>query len=1597
MTEFEGALPGVNYDDVLNGVRNLTDTEIETLFMNASLPKHIEMARSLHLRFDQYNLSIQTALVDSVVGDSLGCSRHEDDTDCAIPKLINDQDVTWTQVCAKYLDNGEFRDGTQDVKTRLRNNCKAFYEYGQSLNASVSKYNPCSTIHEVLYPYGPEFGDAINELNDDGSSGQVFLSTLFPFFDEDHDFLWVNTNGVISFLKEVVAYTPLSFPLGDDWRLIAPFWADVDTGQGGNVFWREIHEPIHDDLNRATQHIRGYFTKEANFEALWTFVATWDHVTFFGSFQPSLANTFQAVLITNGRHSFAIFNYGDIVWTTGASSGGDLTTGLGGVPAQVGFNAGDGKVSYSVPGSQNSSVVDIEHTTNKNVPGRYAFRVDTDDVTEAEPCDSTGSLIVYPAIGSMLGGDEIQIGGPCFRSGEIYCKFGDVTSTGPVTSSLQALCVTPVFYEIGRIPIYVSVDDGATYGFQGVFTVVNIERTSPKVIRLNPDIWHSSDEVKITWDPALLKGATNVDINLLGYREDNGDGWTLIKEIVTDYDQTENGAYYTFAPEGEGTHFEVGAIRISRVDEEGDIFKHIAIWSDVHDLKWNFNFDAGQWCEYWNKSSSNHVDLTDDAAPCPCSLQQARADVGRYSPHPQCKIGSTCHHKPDAFHCVRVSMPSDSGAGRECCYNKKGALLYSEDSFGAGPSHRSHHDGVYPYKSVGKIPYLSHFNDDIRPWIRCCVYTNFDETHCREIYFARRPSNNCGNYSAPKPGIMFGDPHIITLDGHQYTFNGFGEFTMLDISNRTFTLQGRMAPLESNNIATVFNAFAMKSNSSDIIHVERNQRRMLDAYVRQEGEVEWLFIDFEENSWWNFQGVSVSRTNISDNKISILFENGISIEVSAIGQAMSLIFLAPTTYKNLTQGLMGTWNDDPSDDFMVPEGYHLSSNSTLEEIHNSFGIKWMITAEESLFRYRSITGESHSTLNNRNYEPIFEFTVDEPNITDTAIEICGVDNAQCLFDYKVTKDVTTAVGSREAVITYVTAVNDTETVKTCGYLPPPLNANKTGHSYTVGSTLTFDCLPGYIYRNGSTERQCQSDGFWDGTDIACDIVVCGNLETPRDGSMDLIDTVYKSAAYFVCDEGFDIVGSEVRRCQADGTWDGEQPSCQLVHCENITAPSNGTKLGNDYSYFSVVSFVCDVGFDLIGSSSIHCQANGSWNSSVPSCGVVSCGHLETPRNGSMNSTGEVYESKAFFNCDEGFDMIGSVVRTCQANGTWDGQQTTCKWSDCPRMESPMNGWFTENSNSTARTVRFACDEGFILMGRDTLTCFRGSWDDSAPICQVVTCPSFTAPSHGNITFSGNTYLSRATLSCDIGYDVKGQSVRICTASGTWSGLSSSCFIATCPPLVIPNNGTINSTGNTYLSVATFSCNDGYNLHGSSVRTCTADGSWDGQSVSCKVVTCPILVTPKEGTMTSTGNTYLSVATFSCNNGYNLHGSSVRTCTADGSWDGQSVSCEAHSQEDVGSEDSAHKKSFTVIGTSFAGATLVIIIAFVIYMVIRSLSKARSKSKSRTPLKSTKDRDGSTAVNNSSFPSVVPRWQPGRENPTSDDYVQAKNTYRIDYR
>ncbi|XP_054916683.1 sushi, nidogen and EGF-like domain-containing protein 1 isoform X1 [Poeciliopsis prolifica] len=266
---------------------------------------------------------------------------------------------------------------------------------------------------EDFYPFGPDQGDAQTTAQDDGGSGLREISVAFPFFGDRHSGLYVNNNGLVSFLREVSQFTPVAFPIAGDRRVVAPFWADVDNRLAGSVFYRQSQDAS--VLRRASGDVRTYFAEFPDFNATWVLISTWHQVTFFGGNSQTPVNTFQVVLITDGELSFTIFQYNNITWTTGrhASSGGNLV-GLGGIAAQAGFNAGDGRRYFNIPGSRTADVVSLEETTNVGYPGRWVFRIDDANV-EVGGCNSAS---VCPHLRPCLNGgqciDDCITGNPSF-------------------------------------------------------------------------------------------------------------------------------------------------------------------------------------------------------------------------------------------------------------------------------------------------------------------------------------------------------------------------------------------------------------------------------------------------------------------------------------------------------------------------------------------------------------------------------------------------------------------------------------------------------------------------------------------------------------------------------------------------------------------------------------------------------------------------------------------------------------------------------------------------------------------------------------------------------------------------------------------------------------------------------------------------------------------------------------------------------------------------------------------------------------------------------------------------------------------------------
>lgn len=240
------------------------------------------------------------------------------------------------------------------------------------------------------------FGELSQSRNDDGSSGIIELGQGFPsgvnFFGNTFHSLYINNNGNITFNGSVGTFTPSSFPTSS-YPMIAPYWGDVDTRASS----------VEPEFNN-----RVYYGYTADNK----FVVTWYYVGYYSASINKL-NAFQLILSDKSDVSVGDFDvefrYEQLEWTTGSASGG--SNGLGGVPAQVGFDAGDGENFYQHPDSQTANILQLINTSNIDQDGVWLFQIRNGVITEPPRGalnDVTLTLMV-PNNGILIDSDSFSI------------------------------------------------------------------------------------------------------------------------------------------------------------------------------------------------------------------------------------------------------------------------------------------------------------------------------------------------------------------------------------------------------------------------------------------------------------------------------------------------------------------------------------------------------------------------------------------------------------------------------------------------------------------------------------------------------------------------------------------------------------------------------------------------------------------------------------------------------------------------------------------------------------------------------------------------------------------------------------------------------------------------------------------------------------------------------------------------------------------------------------------------------------------------------------------------------------------------------------
>jgi len=191
-----------------------------------------------------------------------------------------------------------------------------------------------------------------------------------------------------------------------------------------------------------------------------------------------------------------------------------------------------------------------------------------------------------------------------------------------------------------------------------------------------------------------------------------------------------------------------------------------------------------------------------------------------------------------------------------------------------------------------------------------------------------------------------GDPHFITLDGKQYTFNGLGEYTLLDAQNGEFVIniQTKQAVDQSDRPikATSISVIAMKMRNKPVIQAQLDDVFEIKVLIESNSSKDgYRDLDFEFAPSRKFNGGQVDvETEFSR---VFTFENGVVIIIKASNDILSFQLSVPQTFRDNTKGLLGVWNGDQSDDFCRPDGTIISINSDESDIFEQFGEMCMLS------------------------------------------------------------------------------------------------------------------------------------------------------------------------------------------------------------------------------------------------------------------------------------------------------------------------------------------------------------------------------------------------------------------------------------------------------------------------------------------------------------------------------------------------------------------------------------------------------------------------------------------------------------------------------
>ena len=452
---------------------------------------------------------------------------------------------------------------------------------------------------------------------------------------------------------------------------------------------------------------------------------------------------------------------------------------------------------------------------------------------------------------------------------------------------------------------------------------------------------------------------------------------------------------------------------------------------------------------------------------------------------------------------------------------------------------------------------------------------------------------------------------------------------------------------------------------------------------------------------------------------------------------------------------------------------------------------------------------------------------------------------------------------------------------------------QAAESLTVGNSITYHCISGYELV-GESQRTCLATGQWDCNEPRCDPILCGAPPDVEHASRNGAVYTFGRSVSYMCDVGYVQRGPVTITCMDTGLW-SDHPVCIPVACPPLPVLHHGRIIGQQFFYGKSVQLQCDFGYVLKGTNELACTEYGRWSAPPPTCVPVSCGRPDNVEHGNYYGNQFNLDNSVRYICRSGYNLIGDKQRTCEGSGEWSGAAPRCEPVTCPPPPNLPNSRLTQSLESTFTygiIIVYQCVEGYQMRDDESgimLCQTDGQWRGLWPICLKISCGVPPGIAHGTITTTGYDFEDILSYTCQEGYELHGVEQQTCDSDGSWTNEQPQCVPITCvDPPIVPH---ATYAGDLYYSrKILYTCDKGYEIVGDIVLKCGSDRQWLGQVTRCAPVTCGVPPSVPNSILMGMDFTFNSSVSYQCIRGFYIEGNSELTCSELGMWIGDIPEC-----------------------------------------------------------------------------------------------------------